>query len=269
MIGALVQPIMKQRRVKTTSPFMLISSRSITYFHVEVNKENDDREHQNANSNPNDRIIVRTFFAAAPITITYSYKGTYRLLVTISLPVAKTRNMTLTVNPYFSVFPVDRPLLGFDDCFSPTQQPTRRSVDASGEKENDKRAIMPVIPNLIRKNDMILQASSPGYEMFETDGKLMICMDVPGIKLADVSVQVEDDGKVLHIAGKRQGPTANNGATMHTMKFSKRFTIGNRVDVDRMTANLSDGVLSITAPVKEKTSIPDHAILITENLDDV
>ena len=88
---------------------------------------------------------------------------------------------------------------------------------------------MPVIPNIPRSDDMSLLRSSPGYEINEHDGKYLISVDVPGCKRTDM-----------------------RGGKSTETKFSKRFTIGDNVDIDKMTASLSDGVLTLTAPIKKK-----------------
>lgn len=131
--------------------------------------------------------------------------------------------------------------------------------------------IMPVIPRLDRRafpvdKDMILHTSSPGYEIHrdDTDGKYQISVDVPGIQASDLNVQVENDGTVLHISGGRN-VVAEDGKSKTTMKFTKRFTIGSDMDMPKMTANLANGVLTLTAPVKEKQPRPDvYQIAISE-----
>lgn len=121
--------------------------------------------------------------------------------------------------------------------------------------------MMPVVPNFARTNDMILRHSSPGYEINETDDKYQIAVDVPGIKAGDMKVNVENEGRVLHIAGGRK--VVRDGSTSET-KFDKRFTIGKNVDIDKMTANLSDGVLVLTAPKKKEEEKPVRSIAIME-----
>jgi len=76
-----------------------------------------------------------------------------------------------------------------------------------------------------------------------------------------MTVDLENEGKVLHISGGRK---IVKGDEIAETKFSKRFTIGDNVDIDKMTANLSDGVLTLTAPVKEEVKPEPKRITITE-----
>jgi HSP20 family protein len=134
--------------------------------------------------------------------------------------------------------------------------------------------LMSVVPKAMRDDDMQIMKSSPGYEITESDTKYQVAVDVPGIKLSDMNIQIEQHGTqpVLHISGTRKVERMPNKdqeqkeSYIAETKFEKRFTIGTNVDIERMTANLSDGVLVLSAPKKEKTEKPTITIPITENL---
>lgn len=169
----------------------------------------------------------------------------------------------MALNPFFS-----SPFLGVDDFFCPPHPYAQ--LDHHGLVNNEKVEnwmIMPVIPNLVRNEDIVLHTSSPGYEIHKADGKFIIYVDLPGVKLADVLAQVENEGKTLRISGSRQ-IVSEDGSTTQTVRFLKRFAIGSHMDVDHMAATLADGVLTLTAPVKEKVQIPVHTIVITEGTTD-
>lgn len=120
---------------------------------------------------------------------------------------------------------------------------------------------MPVIPNLMRDQDMTLLRSSPGYEITEHEGKYQIAVDVPGVKASDMTIKLENEGRVLHISGGRK---VTKGDTVSETKFEKRFTIGDNIDTEHISANLADGVLLLTAPKVEKKEKPVQTIAITE-----
>lgn len=147
----------------------------------------------------------------------------------------------------------DHPLFGFDDFLLP-----RPLIFDDPLKD-----FMPVIPSLDRNANMILRASSPGYEIHQIDGMYQICLDVAGAKQAsDITVTLEQDGKVLHIAGGRK--TTKEDGSFSEMNFEKRFTVGSNMDVDKITAKLADGVLTLSAPIKEEVEKPVVTIAITE-----
>jgi HSP20 family protein len=145
---------------------------------------------------------------------------------------------------------------GFDDLFAPIPFLVHREPIFD---------LMPIFPNFERPPDSVVVRSSPGYEINETDEKYQIAVDVPGVKAGDMSVQLEDDGKVLNISGGRM--VVKDNAITET-KFEKRFTIGRNVDMQKVTANLADGVLFLSAPKIEKKENPVMNIAITEEPDD-
>jgi len=90
--------------------------------------------------------------------------------------------------------------------------------------------------------------SSPWYAINELDGKYQIAMDVQGVEASDINVRLEKEGRVMHITG---GCKKNDDKGMLEAKFEKHFTLGNDVDAEKLTANLTDGVLNISAPKLE------------------
>merc|ERR1712048_417843 len=91
---------------------------------------------------------------------------------------------------------------------------------------------------------------SPGYEISEDEKSMTLVVDVPGVKLEDIAVEIKDDGKILHVFGKRTRKERNDESEL---RFDKRFGIRGRFDYDNVTANLEDGALTIIAPkINEK-----------------
>ena len=158
------------------------------------------------------------------------------------------KSLTMALNPYRRYSPWG----GFFDDHSLFPVPFTRDPFF----EN-----MPVIESLFRDDDMQLTHSSPGYEINETADKYNIAVDVPGVRMQDMTVNLENEGRVLHISGGRK--YEKDGVTRET-KFEKRFTIGDNVDKDKLTANLNDGVLVLSAPKVKKTEEPVRNIMITE-----
>jgi len=121
---------------------------------------------------------------------------------------------------------------GFDDFFSV-------SPFASGTN------FSPFLTNLESHADAVLRRSSPCYEITEDDDKFRLAVDVPGVKASDMTVQLEHGGRVLRLWGGRKVERA--GQVTET-RFEKSFTIDQTVDASKITANLADGVLIVTAP---------------------
>ena len=155
-------------------------------------------------------------------------------------------------NPFF---------FGFDDFFAPT--PFFHNKNYRDPFDD----WMPVIRNIDRSlaaggDNMILRRSSPGYEINESDDTYSISMDIPGVKSSDISAQLENNGRVLHVSGGRK---MERDGTVTETKFEKRFTIGENVDTKKLTADLSDGVLTVSAPKLVKKEAEPMKIAITEH----
>jgi HSP20 family protein len=100
----------------------------------------------------------------------------------------------------------------------------------------------------------------PPFEIKETKDAFLFKADVPGVKEADLEVQVV--GNRLNVTGKREEEKEERGETYHTYErsygnFARSFTLPDGIDGDHVLADLRAGVLTITMPkmpeVKPKT----------------
>jgi HSP20 family protein len=96
----------------------------------------------------------------------------------------------------------------------------------------------------------------PTTDIFETDEALTVVMEMPGVQKNDVSIALEDD--TLRVEGridfsKYQGmePVYTEYIVGH---YARGFTLSGKIDRDGISAQLDDGVLTLTLPkVKEAT----------------
>ena len=141
---------------------------------------------------------------------------------------------------------------GFDDIFA---TPFFSDVPAT-----------PFLANIERDPNMILRRSSPCYEVTESDDAFHISVDVPGVKGKDITAEIEQEGRVLHIKGGRKVTKTGSDGNVETSesKFEKRFALDHSVDSSQVTANLSDGVLTVVAP-KKKQDTTVQTIAISES----
>lgn len=121
---------------------------------------------------------------------------------------------------------------------------------------------MPLMRTLEPNRDSTLRHSSPCYEIHEDDKKFQFSVEVPGVKPEDMTVQVEQDGRVLRLAGGRKIKRGDEVVETH---FEKSFRLDREVDASKITANLADGIIVVTAP-KDVTKKDDvMKIPITRN----
>ena len=103
---------------------------------------------------------------------------------------------------------------------------------------------MPLMRSSLDPNGT-LRHSSPGYEIHEDETKFELLMDVPGLKSEDMTVQIEQNGRVLCLSG---GCKVKKGNEVMETRFVKSFSLGKEIDASKITANLANGIMVVTAP---------------------
>ena len=97
----------------------------------------------------------------------------------------------------------------------------------------------------------------PNADIFETDNALTVVMEIPGVEKKDVSVQLENE--VLRIEGRIDFSKYEGlepvYAEYNIGHYARAFTLSNKLDQDGITADLADGVLTLTLK-KAKEMVP-------------
>lgn len=92
---------------------------------------------------------------------------------------------------------------------------------------------------------------APDFDVKETKDAYVFKADLPGMKQEDVEISVT--GQRLTISGKREEEKREEGERYFTFErshgsFSRTFTVPEGVDVDHVSAELKDGVLTLNVP---------------------
>ena len=91
-------------------------------------------------------------------------------------------------------------------------------------------------------------------DLFRDGDQYVLSADLPGIDPASVDLDV--DGQLLTIRAERQVPANDNVKWLTNERphgsYMRQFTLGDGVDVERITANYEHGVLSVIIPVAER-----------------
>jgi HSP20 family protein len=90
---------------------------------------------------------------------------------------------------------------------------------------------------------------SPPVDLLETTDAYLVMAELPGVTREDLTISMHDDGR-LTIAGVRR---ERLGGEYHRVErghgnFSRTFHLPIPVDADRITADLHDGVLTVSCP---------------------
>lgn len=93
----------------------------------------------------------------------------------------------------------------------------------------------------------------PDVDIQETPKAYVFKADLPGMKDKDVEVSVT--GNRLTLSGKREEEKHEEKASYHTWErsygsFARSFTLPSGTEPDHVSADLKDGVLTVTVPKK-------------------
>ncbi|HLA93783.1 MAG TPA: Hsp20/alpha crystallin family protein [Actinomycetota bacterium] len=95
----------------------------------------------------------------------------------------------------------------------------------------------------------------PAMDVYETEDKLVVTVELPGLSAEDVGVQVEDS--TLTVNGKREFSSEVNEEHYHRIErrygsFSRAVTLPPQVDPGKVDARFDAGVLTVEVAKAEK-----------------
>jgi HSP20 family protein len=99
----------------------------------------------------------------------------------------------------------------------------------------------------------------PDVDIFEDEQSLWLSVDMPGVELANVDVELRDD--VLTIEGRVSLKSYDRLTPLYTEynvgHYFRRFTLpdSNRLNADQIRARITNGVLEIELPKSERAKV--------------
>jgi HSP20 family molecular chaperone IbpA len=97
----------------------------------------------------------------------------------------------------------------------------------------------------------------PATDIHETDEALTVVMEFPGVERKDIDINLEND--VLRVEG-RINPASYEGleplyTEYNVGHFVRSFTLSGKIDQQQISAELADGVLTLTLK-KSREAVP-------------
>ena len=86
---------------------------------------------------------------------------------------------------------------------------------------------------------------APASRVYEDHGKVQVRLEMPGVSKGDLEIKAE--GNSLTVTGKRQ-ESATHGTWL--LKERRRGDF-HTIDLERIDAELDNGILTLTLPMKE------------------
>jgi len=95
---------------------------------------------------------------------------------------------------------------------------------------------------------------TPSVDIFETDDKLTLLADMPGVAADNVNIDLNEG--VLTISGDvkpwEEADESDVLVEFEIGKYYRQFSLSEAIDQSRIEAKLEDGVLRLTLPKAEK-----------------
>jgi len=126
-----------------------------------------------------------------------------------------------------------------------------------------RRTETPIVSRLFEEffNDFPLTSSfadarenwNPAVDILEKDGNLILRAELPG--LTEKQIELKLEGNTLTLKGERKMDTEDNKNNYHRVEsfygsFLRTFRLPDTVDMDKISADYKNGVLTITMPQK-------------------
>jgi HSP20 family protein len=102
----------------------------------------------------------------------------------------------------------------------------------------------------------------PAADIFETDEALTVILEMPGVQKNNVNIALEND--VLRVDGQLDFSNYKEMEPVYTEynvgHYTRGFTLSNKIDQSKISAQLDGGVLTLTLP-KAKEALPRRITL--------
>jgi HSP20 family protein len=109
----------------------------------------------------------------------------------------------------------------------------------------------------VRRRDPLPLKARPVADIYETPETFVVSLDLPGASKANIEVSVEPG--LLFVRGTVTPRQETSGRLLHKEigwnQYEREFKIGPGVDENKITAEFSDGVLTVTLPKSEEAKV--------------
>jgi HSP20 family protein len=123
-----------------------------------------------------------------------------------------------------------------------TMSPQELQVQEKREVEKKQEATIPA------------RAFVPPTDIFEAGHALTIVMEMPGVNKKNLDISVE--GGILNVEGRLDFTKYEGMQPLYTEynvgHFRRSFTVPNKIDQARISAEMKDGVLTLVLPTAEE-----------------
>lgn len=104
-------------------------------------------------------------------------------------------------------------------------------------------------------NELVTQETrsiAPAANVLEESGKVVVHMEMPGVSKDGLEIEVK--GQELSIVGRREESALEGRWLIRERRrgdFRKTYAVDGSIDLEQVDAQLADGILKLTLPLKE------------------
>jgi len=121
---------------------------------------------------------------------------------------------------------------------------TKQELQVQQKRELDKK----------EESTIPVRVFLPTADIYETQDALRVVLEMPGVQKGNVEVHVEDG--VLNVEGRLDLTKYQGLQPLYTEynigHYSRSFRLSNKINQDKIGAELKEGVLSLTLPKVEE-----------------
>lgn len=107
---------------------------------------------------------------------------------------------------------------------------------------------------------------SPRVDIVEKDQAFEVTADLPGVKKEDIKLSCQQGVLSIEASIETKKETEKEGKVVHSERYSgkmsRSFTLGNNINIEEISADFSDGVLTVVVPKLAGHSEEEHKIPI-------
>jgi HSP20 family molecular chaperone IbpA len=95
------------------------------------------------------------------------------------------------------------------------------------------------------------QTVAPAVDIYENENEILLFADMPGATKNDITVNI-DNGKMVLSGSRKLAPSgALNWEEFSDVRYRRTFSVPQTIDIDKVNAELKDGVLRLHLPKSE------------------
>jgi HSP20 family protein len=106
---------------------------------------------------------------------------------------------------------------------------------------------------------------SPAVDIFETDDRISLLADMPGVKPQDLKLDLRDN--VLTLSGRVDAGLSSKESSFlceyESGTYFRQFTLSEMIDQTKIDAKLTDGVLRLELPKAERAKPRQIAVKVS------